>query len=49
MCWRMQCIAGRALTISTQELAPVACLTAAPVEVLHGVMLPLSTPPPRFG
>ena len=36
-------------TISTQELAPVACLTAAPVEVLHGVMLPLSTPPPRFG
>jgi hypothetical protein len=32
-----------------EELAPVACLTADSVKVLHGVLLPLSTPPPRVG
>ena len=32
-----------------QELAPVARRTADHVKVLHGVTVPLSTPPPRIG
>lgn len=32
-----------------KELAPIACLAPDRVKVLHGVMLPLSTPPPRVG
>jgi hypothetical protein len=36
-------------SFSAQEPAPVACLSASAVKELHGVMLPLSTPPPRLG
>ena len=36
-------------SLSAKGPAPVACLGVTAVKVLHGVMLPLSTPPPRLG
>ena len=36
-------------SLSVQEPEPVACLSGTAVRKLHGVMLPLSTPPPRLG